>query len=257
MFQICRFIASRQESDFLFACWGIIIYNITRMTQRKILFLIIFIVLGLIAFQIPISKIVGSNQNFSLFEFIGPLGGMFLGPLFGALSAFFVRGANVIITHQSLDLLTVIRFLPMMLAAVYFGMRGRKMAIIFPLCIILFLAHPIGQKAWLYPCIWLIPLAATFYKKRLILNSLGATFTAHAVGSTIFLYAFGLTTQIWLALIPVVFIERGIFTLGIWASYLVINTTLDKLTKIEKFDILKSLVNKNYLISPKFFKSYA
>lgn len=229
----------------------------TRMTQRKILFLIIFIVLGLIAFQVPISKIVGSGQNFSLFEFIGPLGGMFLGPFFGALSAFFVRGANVIITNQGLDLLTVIRFLPMMLAAVYFGIRGRKMAIIFPLCIILFLVHPIGQKAWLYACIWLIPLIATFGKKRLILNSLGATFTAHAVGSTIFLYAFGLTPQIWLALIPMVFIERGLFALGIWASYLATNTVLDKLTEIEKFGILKPLVNKNYIVSPKFFKSYS
>lgn len=222
-----------------------------KLTQRKILFLVIFVVLGLIAFQIPISKIVGSDQDFSLFEFIGPLGGMFLGPLFGALSAFFVRGTNVIVTYQSLDLLTVIRFLPMMLAAVYFGMRGRKMAVIFPLCIVLFLVHPIGQKAWLYPCIWLIPLVTTFYKKRLILNSLGATFTAHAVGSTIFLYAFGLTPQIWLSLIPRVFIERGIFALGIWAGYLVINTALDKLTEIEKLNILRPLVNKNYLI--KFF----
>jgi len=149
------------------------------------------------------------------------------------------------------------RFLPMMLAAVYFGMKGRKMAIIFPVCIILFLVHPIGQKAWLYSMIWLIPLIATFGKKRLILNSLGATFTAHAIGSTIFLYAFGLTPQIWLALIPVVFIERVFFTVGIWVSYLVINTALDKLTNIEKVNILKPLVNKNYLISTKFFRSYA
>ena len=227
------------------------------MNTQKILFLIIFIVLSLIAFQIPISRIIGSDQNFTLFELIAPLGGMFLGPLFGALSAFIVRGTNVIITQQGLDFLTVMRFLPMMLAAVYFGMKGRKTAIIFPICIILFLVHPIGQKAWLFPMIWLIPLVATLGKKRLILNSLGATFTAHAVGSTIFLYAFGLTPQIWLALIPVVFIERGFFTIGIWASYLVINTALDKLTAIKGIHILKPLVNKNYLISPRFFKSYA
>jgi len=227
------------------------------MNTKKVLFLIIFIILSLIAFQIPISRIIGSDQNFTLFELIAPLGGMFLGPLFGALSAFIVRGVNVIIDWQTLDFLAVMRFLPMMLAAVYFGMRERKMAIIFPICIILFLVHPIGQKAWLYPLIWLIPLIATFGKKRLILNSLGATFTAHAVGSTIFLYAFSLTPQIWLSLIPVVLIERGFFALGIWASYLVINTALDKLTEIEKINILKPLVNKNYLISSKFFKSYA
>ncbi|HDZ54637.1 MAG TPA: hypothetical protein ENI19_03215 [Candidatus Nealsonbacteria bacterium] len=227
------------------------------MAKQKVLFLIIFIVLSLIVFQIPISGIIGSDQNFTLFELIAPLGGMFLGPFFGALSAFIVRGANIIITQQTLDFLTVMRFLPMMLAAVYFGMKGKKMAIIFPICIILFLVHPIGQQAWLFPLIWLIPLAATFGKKRLILNSLGATFTAHAVGSTIFLYAFGLTPQIWLALIPVVFIERGFFTIGIWASYLVMNTVLDKLTAIKGVHILRPLVNKNYLISPRFFKSHA
>jgi len=227
------------------------------MTKQKVLFLIIFSGLSLIAFQVPISRIIGSEQSFTLFELIAPLGGIFLGPLFGALSAFIVRGANVIVARQTLNFLTVMRFLPMMLAAVYFGMKGRKMAIIFPVCIILFLVHPIGQKAWLYSMIWLIPLIATFGKKRLILNSLGATFTAHAIGSTIFLYAFGLTPQIWLALIPVVFIERVFFTVGIWVSYLVINTALDKLTNIEKVNILKPLVNKNYLISTKFFRSYA
>ncbi len=227
------------------------------MNTQKILFLIIFIVLSLIVFQIPISRIIGSEQNFTLFELIAPLGGMFLGPFFGALSAFIVRGINIIITQQTLDFLTVMRFLPMTLAAVYFGTKGRKMAIVFPICIILFLVHPIGQKAWLFPLIWLIPLVATLGKKRLILNSLGATFTAHAVGSTIFLYAFGLTPEIWLSLIPVVFIERGFFTIGIWASYLVINTALDKLTTIKGINILKPLVNKNYLISPRFFKSYS
>lgn len=226
------------------------------MTKQKVLFLIIFIVLSLIAFQIPISRIIGSNQSFTLFELFAPLGGMFLGPIFGAVSAFVVRGTGLIITHQTLDLLTVIRFLPMMLAAVYFGMRGRKTAVIFLLCIILFLVHPIGQKAWPYPLIWLIPLIATFGKKRLVLNSLGATFTAHAVGSTIFLYAFGLTPQIWLSLIPVVLIERGFFTIGIWASYLVINTVLDKLTNIGMVNVLKPLVNKNYLLSLRFFRYY-
>ena len=227
------------------------------MTKQKILFLIIFIVLSLIAFQVPVSKIVGSGQDFTLFEFIAPIGGIFLGPLFGALSAFVVRGVNVIITQQALDFLTAMRFLPMILAAIYFGLKGRKMAVIFPVCIILFLIHPIGQRAWLYPLIWLIPLAATFGKKRLILNSLGATFTAHAVGSTIFLYAFGLTPQVWLGLIPIVLIERGFFALGIWASYLVMNTVLDELVEAKKVNILKPLINKNYLISPEFFKSYA
>jgi len=97
--------------------------------------------------------------------------------------------------------------------------------------------------------IWLIPFVATFFKKRLILNSLGATFTAHAVGSTIFLYTFGLTPQIWLALIPVVFIERGVFTVGIWASFMAFNTVLDKLSKIEFAKALRQFVKQEYVLS--------
>jgi len=193
------------------------------MNNRKILFSIIFTILGLVAFQITVNKIVGSSQNFTLFEFLGPIGGMFLGPIFGAISVLLVRVLNIIFFHQQLDFLTVIRFLPMMLAAVYFGLKQKKTAIIFPICIALFLLNPIGRQAWMYSAIWLIPFVATFFKKKLILNSLGATFTAHAVGSVIFLYAFGLTPAIWIALIPVVFIERGVFTLGIWTSCLAFN----------------------------------
>ncbi len=227
------------------------------MDKRKILFSIIFIVLGLIAFQVSIDRIVGSNQNFTLFEFLGPIGGMFLGPVLGAISAFFVRALNLIIARQPLDFLTIIRFLPAMLAAAYFGLKQKKTAIIFPVCIILFLLNPIGRQAWMYPLIWLIPFIATFGKKRLIFNSLGATFCAHAVGSVIFLYSFGLTPAIWMALIPVVFMERGLFTLGIWLSCLVFNTVLDKLTNLKIVSSLKPLVNQNYLVSAKFFKQFA
>ncbi len=227
------------------------------MQKRKILFLIIFIILGLAAFQISIDRIVGSSQNFTLFEFLGPIGGMFLGPVLGATSAFIVYALNIIIFHKSLDFLTIALFLPPMLAAVYFGLKQKATAIIFPICIALFLLNPIGRQAWMYSLIWLIPFFATFFKKRLILNSLGATFCAHAVGSIIFLYAFGLTPTIWMSLIPVVFIERGLFTIGIWLSCLVLNTILDKLTNFKTIHFLKPLVNKNYLVSAKFFKSFA
>jgi hypothetical protein len=92
---------------------------------------------------------------------------------------------------------------------------------------------------------------ATFYKKNLFLNSLGATFTSHAVGSVIYLYAFGLTPAIWLSLIPVVFLERGFFTVGIFISYFVMNTTLDKLSTLSFAKILVQFVNKDYVLFPK------
>lgn len=227
------------------------------MNIRKIIFLIIFTFLGLLAFQISVNKIVGSGQSFTLFELIGPTGGIFLGPVLGGIATFFVRAINILINHQQLDLLTVIRFLPAMFAAIYFGLKTKKTAVIFPICILLFILNPIGRQAWMYAAIWLIPFFATFFKKRLIINSLGATFTAHAIGSVIFLYTFGLTPAIWIALIPVVFIERGIFTLGIWVSCLVLNTILNFITNFKAINSFKFLVNKNYLISPRFFKSFA
>ena len=226
------------------------------MVKRKILFSVIFTMLGLLSFRVSISHIIGSSQSFTLFEFLGPIGGMFLGPILGAVSAFVVYGLNVIF-HRSSDVLTLALILPPVLAAAYFGLKNKATAIIFPICIALFILNPIGRQAWMYSLIWLIPLIATFLKKRLILNSLGATFTAHAVGSVIFLYMFGLTPAIWMALIPVVLIERGIFTIGIWTSCLVFNTVLDRLTNLRPVYFLKPLVNKNYLISTKFFKSFA
>jgi len=227
------------------------------MNKRKILFAIIFTFLGLLTLRVSIDKIIGSDQNFTLFEFLGPIGGMFLGPILGAISAFFVYALNIFVFHKSLGFLSVALFLPPVLAAVYFGLKQKVTAIIFPICIILFILNPIGRQAWMYSLIWLIPFFATFLKKRLVFNSLGATFTAHAVGSVIFLYAFGLTPAIWMALIPVVFVERGLFTLGIWISCLLFNTALDRLTNLKSVQFLKPLVNQNYLVSTRFFKTFA
>mgnify|MGYP005850637513 CR=1 FL=1 len=172
---------------------------------------------------------------------------MFLGPILGAASVFFVRVMDVVLFQKPLDFLTVVRFLPAMMAAVYFGLKTKKTAIIFPICIALFLLNPIGRQAWMYFAIWLIPFIASFFKNKLILNSLGATFTAHAIGSVIFLYAFGLTPAIWISLIPVVLIERGAFTVGIWMSCLDFNFVLDKITNLKFASSLKPLVNAEIL----------
>jgi hypothetical protein len=155
----------------------------------------------------------------------------------------------VIFFHQKLDLLTIIRFLPAMLAAAYFGLKQKRTAMIFLICIALFLLNPIGRSSWMYSLIWLIPFFATFGKKRLILNSLGATFTAHAVGSVIFLYSFGLTPAIWMSLIPVVFIERGVFTIGIFTSTLAFNFILDKITNFKFASSLKPFVKTELLLN--------
>ena len=87
------------------------------MNNRKILFVAIFVALGLLALQVSIDRIVGSSQSFTLFELIGPVGGMFLGPLMGALAAFVVMALNMVIFHQSFNLMALAMLLPAMAAA--------------------------------------------------------------------------------------------------------------------------------------------
>lgn len=228
-----------------------------KLNKQSIIFLIIFTFFGLLALRIPFSGIVGSSQSFTLFDYMGPTTGLFLGPFFGAISIFFVKLFNTLLGGQNLDLISILRFLPMMMAAVYLGSKTKKNIIIPLLCIILFIAHPQGRIAWYYSLYWLIPIIAVFKKDRLIFNALGATFTAHAVGSIIFLYAFNLPAAVWISLIPIVAIERGLFTLGIWVSYPVFNTILEKLDARFHLPVLKRLTNPNYVYSKKFFRQYA
>ena len=117
----------------------------------------------------------------------------------------------------------------MVLAAVYFGSKSKKTAIVPLLCIVLFWLHPVGHQAWIYPLYWLVPVIGLFWARdNLLMRSLGTTFTAHAVGSTAFLYVYGMTPEFWLALIPVVFVERVLFALGISVSFVAANTVIHK-----------------------------
>ncbi|MDZ7798351.1 MAG: hypothetical protein U5L76_01905 [Patescibacteria group bacterium] len=227
------------------------------MPKKNIYFLIGFIILGLIALQIPLANIIGSKQSFTLFDYMGPTTGLFLGPLYGAISVFVVKFYNILIGGQNLTWLSLLRFLPMIMAAVYLGTKTKKNALIPLICMILFIVHPQGRGAWFYALYWLIPVVSIFKKQRLLANALGATFTAHAIGSVIFLYAFNLPSAVWISLIPIVAIERGLFALGIWVSYPAFNTLLDKISQVPSLSFLKKLVNQQYTYSKKFLKKHA
>ncbi len=228
--------------------------------KKNLIFIFIFILLGIIFSQIFISPIVGAaGQSFTPFEFIGPTAGLFLGSIPGALAVLSVRLANFLIAGENFSLLAVIRLFPLVLAAIYFGLsRSKKysrLILLVPiLAIILFVLHPQGRLAWAYSLYWLIPIICFFRKDRLALNSLGSTFTAHSVGSVAFLYAFNLPAEIWLGLIPVVLIERFCFAMGIWASYLFLNSLLNVLAARKSLAFLSVLVKPQYVFSRKFFK---
>lgn len=216
--------------------------------KKNILFIVIFAVIGLIALQVPVAQIVGSKTKFTLFDFFGPIATGFIGLVPGIVAIFLMQLANFLIHGANVvDAGTIIKFFPMLFAAFYFARKGKFNVILPVLAIIAFIAHPNGRGAWYYSMYWLIPIICYFFRDKFLLaKSLGTTFTAHAVGSTLYLYVFALPAAVWTSLIPVVAIERGLFALGIAAMYLVFNNVLNILAE-KKWVKLEFLVDKKYV----------
>lgn len=213
-------------------------------SKKRIYFVLLFLVLTYFANKINFSALVGAeNQFFTLFQFFGPVAGSFLGPLFGIVSVLFAQIADFLVKGKEWQLISILRFLPMLFAVYYFSrgeMRSKIAKAIIPLiCIGLFIWHPIGRRAWIFSLYWLIPALAVIVPQKwpgqLFFKSFGATFTAHAIGGVIWLYTIPMTPGQWISLIPVVAYERFLFGLGIAGSYVALNTVLDY--AIEKFHL--------------------
>lgn len=202
-------------------------------TTKKIFFLALFSIVGFISLQIPFNKVVGSNVSFTLFDFFGPMAGGFLGPVFGVLSVLGVELVNLFIKQTPLTTGSVIRLFPTLFAVLYFALISKKqvgkwLLAVPVLCILIFVAHPIGRQVPYYALMfWLIPVLAYFKRDNLWVKSLGATFTAHAVGGAAWIWVFNLPVSVWNGLIPVVIAERLLFATGIAASYAVVKYTLE------------------------------
>lgn len=97
----------------------------------------------------------------------------------------------------------------------------RLVGLIIPvLCMFLFIIHPVGRYAALYSMFWVIPMIISYQRSvNPFMKSLASTFIAHAVGSVLWLYTKQLTALEWLALIPVVMIERFTFACIMTAAY--------------------------------------
>lgn len=221
------------------------------MTKKGVLFLFIFSILVFSGDRINFSKLVGAeNQFFTLFQFFGPIAGAFLGPVVGVLSVLIAEVSSYLVLGKAFTLVSVLRLLPMLFAAWYFGTKKDKVSFLIPVAAIaLFVAHPVGRQVWYFSLFWAIPIIVKLlpkkYQEKLIFRSLGATFTAHAVGGAMWNYIVPMTPQMWIALIPIVIFERMIFASGITLSYLSLNTLLDRLdakTKSEYVNVDKQHV---------------
>ena len=222
------------------------------ITTKGIIFLLIFSILVFIGDKINFSKLIGAeNQFFTLFQFFGPVAGAFLGPVVGVLSVLIAEVASKIVNHAAFDLVTILRLTPMLFAAWYFGTKKDKLSFFVPVAaIILFIAHPVGRQVWYFSLFWTIPIIIKLlpkkYSEKIFLRSLGATFTAHAVGGAMWNYVVPMTPSAWIALIPVVIYERLLFTSGITVSFIVLNTLLDRFDSKTKSEYIN--VDKNYVL---------
>ena len=107
--------------------------------------------------------------------------------------------------------------LPLFCSVLAFRKSSVYISLLLPAaCMMLFILHPVGQVAWLYSLYWLIPMALYFVSedadwKRAVI----ASFASHAVGSVMYLYTTHMSAAVWMALMPVVAVERLLISVGI------------------------------------------
>lgn len=240
-------------------------------TATKITFVLLFAALVFASTKINLAQLVGKeNQFFTLFQLFGPAVGGILGSFLGAAVVLLATAANfsvdLIRGTAEFELVTILRLLPMVFAAYYFGTRKRSASIAIPLiAIALFVLHPVGRQVWYYSLFWTIPVIAVFFRRRLFLRSLGSTFAAHSVGGALWIWTVPTAPALWIALIPVVIIERILFASGISLSYVFANTVLQKVqARVPFMDRFYSLSNfvrsspdgERYLISKRIFRYF-
>ncbi len=204
---------------------------------KRLLFLALFAAMVFIGKRINFSTLVGAdNQFFTFFQFFGPIAGGFLGAIGGAAAVLGAELLDFFARAQPFEPVTLLRLLPMVFAAAYFSTKKKRFgAAVSAAAIAAFLLHPVGRQAWFFSLYWTIPLIVKILPKKwgdkLFLRSLGSTFTAHAVGGAIWVWAVPMTASQWTVLIPVVAAERLLFAAGISASYIAVNTVLALLTE--------------------------
>jgi hypothetical protein len=175
---------------------------------------------GLFFVMPRLGSIVGSSMAFfSLAPCMLPLSGAFGGVL-GSLVSFGLLLALRLLASGFFPLALLVHHIPGLFASLYWAVESKLLRIVpAMLCIALFLAHPVGAHAALYSTLWLVPIYITLKdESTLFSRALASTFTAHAVGSVIWLYTVPMPADMWLVLIPLACIERVAFA-GLMGVY--------------------------------------
>src|SRR5579871_4856971 len=169
---------------------------------------------------VKISYIVGSYTAF----FSGTCIAMPLIGAFGGITMSIATCLLGLVFGGGHSLLFLAHHIPGFCAALYWATHHAVVRVGIPtVCFVMFVTHPVGSQAWPYALYWLIPIVFYFANRTtLFMQALGSTFVAHAVGSVIWLYAVPMEPQAWLALMPVVALERLTFAAGMVVVHTVI-----------------------------------
>src|SRR3989338_8330048 len=133
------------------------------MKKNQVIFIFLFTLLGLIALQIPFSRLLGSSVKFTLFDFVAPTAGTFLGTVPGILTVLLAQLVNLSMHGGAVDMGAFVRLIPTLFAVWYFAKKRGSNPFVAAAAIAAFNLHPIGRSAWQYSLFWLIPIAAHFY----------------------------------------------------------------------------------------------
>ncbi len=170
-----------------------------------------------------ITFLVGSKAMLlSASSIISPMLGILGGKRFSLLyfiSQFFLNFLKITLLGYKFILLGY--QIPQFFASFYWLSSSRLARSIVPIIsIILFIAHPTGYLAWKYATLWLIPILISFFAfDKIFFKALGATFTAHSVGSVLWIYSIPMSPESFISLIPIAIIERILFALGMISVY--------------------------------------
>ena len=157
---------------------------------------------------------------------------------FGFLALFFISKKIYSLSLAGLGLLMLHR-LPLVFSARAFEKREIFTSFVVPaFCIMLFSFHEVGSQVWYYSCYWFIPMVLYFASNSSWSRALSASFVAHGVGSVVWLYAVSIPASFWIALIPVVVVERLLIAGGM----LVCDYLVSRLVSLEFFQGRKDFI---------------
>ncbi|MCK5633286.1 hypothetical protein KAH94_06020 [bacterium] len=208
-------------------------------------------VVGILGLTIVAQRFLGVGQfAFFLYAMIIPLAGMFLNVKKSALYAgiFFVARWIFGIAPVTFGIPTACgAFNWSLYTNKSNSLSKSKIAILkflinflLPLfCVGLFVIHPVGSQASVYSSFWLIPVALYFINffvpVSLFRVALGSVFISHAVGSVMWLYVLPTIPSKWVALMPLVAIERLTFAVGGVCVFMVASSLLKILKSLSFF----------------------